>query len=120
MKINAIQNQTSINVIARLQRRRFFIVSLDCPTNTPRGFHVETTWKRPFPRRFNMESTWCVCRVELLLARSRLSQLAMACSQSFHCLQATKSQNILTCNFTINQLLKRSVRVFIHKAGQLF
>ena len=32
--------------------------------NTPRGFHVETTWKRPFPRRFNMESTWCVCRVE--------------------------------------------------------
>ena len=33
------------------------------PTNTPRGFHVETTWKRPFPRRFNVESTWCVCGV---------------------------------------------------------
>ena len=33
------------------------------PTNTPRGFHVETTWKRLFPRRFNVESTWCVCRV---------------------------------------------------------
>ena len=32
------------------------------PTNTPRGFHVETTWKQPFPRRFNVESTWCVCR----------------------------------------------------------
>ena len=31
------------------------------PTNTPREFHVETTWKRPFPRRFNMEFTWCVC-----------------------------------------------------------
>ena len=29
--------------------------------NTPREFHVETTWKRPFPRRFNVESTWCVC-----------------------------------------------------------
>ena len=27
------------------------------PTNTPRGFHVET-----IPRRFNVESTWCVCR----------------------------------------------------------
>ena len=26
------------------------------PTNTPRGFHVETIWKRPFPRRFNVES----------------------------------------------------------------
>ena len=47
------------------------------------------------------------------VARSRLFQLAMACSQLFHCLQATKSQNILTCNFTINQLLKGSVRVFI-------
>ena len=47
------------------------------------------------------------------LALSRLFQLAMACSQSFHCLQATKSQNILTCNFTKNQFLKRSVRVFI-------
>ena len=33
------------------------------PTNTPRGFHVETTWKRRFPRRFNEESKWCVCRV---------------------------------------------------------
>ena len=31
------------------------------PTNTPREFIVETTWK--FPRRFNLESTWCVCRV---------------------------------------------------------
>ena len=33
------------------------------PTNTPRGFHVETTWKRSFARRFNVESTWCVCRL---------------------------------------------------------
>ena len=31
-------------------------------TNRPRGFHVETTWKRSFPRRFNVESTWCVCK----------------------------------------------------------
>ena len=36
------------------------------PTNTPRGFHVETTWKRTFPRRFNVESTWSVCRVALI------------------------------------------------------
>ena len=32
------------------------------PTNTPRVFHVETTWKRPFLRRFNVEYMWCVCR----------------------------------------------------------
>ena len=32
------------------------------PTNTPRGFQVDTTWKRPFPRRSNVESGWCVCR----------------------------------------------------------
>ena len=34
-----------------------------CPTNIPRGFYVETTWKQLFPRQFNAESTWCVCRV---------------------------------------------------------
>ena len=32
-------------------------------TNTPRRFHVETTWKRLFLRHFNVESRWCVCRV---------------------------------------------------------
>ena len=34
----------------------------DIPINTPRVFHVETTWKRPFLRRFNVEYTWCDCR----------------------------------------------------------
>ena len=33
------------------------------PTNTPLGFHVETTWKRSFPPHFNVKSTWCVRRV---------------------------------------------------------
>ena len=33
------------------------------PTNTSRGFHVETTWKRSFLCRFNVESMWCVYRV---------------------------------------------------------
>ena len=37
-------------------------ISYHHPTNTSRGFHVETTWKRSFPRLFNMESTCCVCR----------------------------------------------------------
>ena len=32
------------------------------PTNTPRVFHIETTWEQLFPRRFNVEDTWCVCR----------------------------------------------------------
>ena len=41
------------------------------PTNTPRGIHVETTWKRPFPRRFNVEATWCVSMVHTSLSCSR-------------------------------------------------
>ena len=41
---------------------------ISIPTNTPRGFHVETTWKRSFPRHFNVESTWCVCRVFVQLS----------------------------------------------------
>ena len=32
------------------------------PTNIPREFHVETTWKRLLPRRFNVEYTWCIFR----------------------------------------------------------
>ena len=36
------------------------------PTNTPRVFHVDTTWKRSFPGRFNVEYTWCVCRATAL------------------------------------------------------
>ena len=32
------------------------------PTNTPRVFHVETTWKRKFLCRFNVEYKGCVYR----------------------------------------------------------
>ena len=27
------------------------------PTNTPRVFYIEKTWKRPFPHPFNLEYT---------------------------------------------------------------
>ena len=40
----------------------FLFVSKNSPANTPCVFHVETTWKRPFPDRFNVEYVWCVCR----------------------------------------------------------
>ena len=30
--------------------------------NTLHVFHVETTWKGPFPRCFYVECTWCICR----------------------------------------------------------
>ena len=39
----------------------------------------------------------------------------MACSRSFHFLQATTLRNVLTCKFTINQLLQRSARVIIKR-----
>ena len=32
------------------------------PKNTPRVFHVETTWKQTFPCHFNVEYTWSVCK----------------------------------------------------------
>ena len=43
------------------------------PRNTPRGFHVETTWKRSFPRRLNVESTWCVYSGSLIFYRCDIS-----------------------------------------------
>ena len=53
MKLTAETNQTF-----SLQN---YLQLTGIPTNTSRGFHVETTWKRSFPRRFNVESAWCVC-----------------------------------------------------------
>ena len=50
-------DSTSIKIFTPRSMPRLHI-----PTNTPYGFYVETTWKRPFPRRFNVESTECVCR----------------------------------------------------------
>ena len=40
-------------------------------------------------------------------------KLAMGCYWLFHFLQATKSQNVLTYKFTINQLLQKSASVII-------
>ena len=39
-----------------------FFETRNGPRNTPRVFHVEMTWERPFLRRFNVEFMWCVCR----------------------------------------------------------
>ena len=41
----------------------FFIFNTAFPTNRPSVFHIEMTWKRPFPYRFNVENTRFVCRV---------------------------------------------------------
>ena len=58
------------------------------PTSTPRGLHVETTWKRSFPRRFNVESTWCVCRV---IIGSTKTDMLYVVYMSFN----PQSQNVL-------------------------
>ena len=42
---------------------KLLLKSIFFPTNTPRVFHIEMTWKHSFPRRFNVEYTWWVCRV---------------------------------------------------------
>ena len=47
-----------LNIFAKY----FTLNVLQGPKSTPRVFHVETTWKRPFLRRFNVEYTWCVCK----------------------------------------------------------
>ena len=60
-----------VAVFFKIKEFPFLKSSLDIPVgkksesekkNTPHVFHVETTWKPPFPRRFNVEYAWCVCR----------------------------------------------------------
>ena len=51
---------------SKMYRSKFITLNV-CPTNTPRIFHVEATWKRSFPRCFNVEDTWSVCRVVIYI-----------------------------------------------------
>ena len=44
-----------------------------CPANTPRKFHMKTTWTRQFPRHFNVEYMWCICRVAVTYHRSKVT-----------------------------------------------
>ena len=60
------------------------------------------------------------------MARSNLFKLGMACYWLFHFLQVTKSQNVFTYKFNINQLLQRTAGVVIsgtaflnYKVGQV-
>ena len=44
----------SVYIFARRSIRKYkpnSLTSQNFPTNTPRGFHVETTWKRPWNPR---------------------------------------------------------------------
>ena len=49
-------------------------------TNTPRVFHVETTWKQQFPHHFNVKYAWCVCREEAVIVK-----LQTACPKVICC-----------------------------------
>ena len=41
------------------------------PTDTPRLFHVATTWKQRFSNRFNVKYTWCVYWDSIKFRKSR-------------------------------------------------
>ena len=60
-------NSNKVNCPQKSQIRIKTGKVLRCPTNTPHVFHVETTWKQPFPRHFNVEYTWCVCKWCLII-----------------------------------------------------
>ena len=57
------------------------------------------------------EAFLCSNCLELFMARPSVFKLAMGCYWLFHFLQATKSQNVLTYKFTVNQLLQKSASV---------
>ena len=59
------------------------------------------------------ETFLCSTCLELFLACSSLFKPAITCYWLFHFLQKTKSQNVLTYKFTVNQLLQKSASVII-------
>ena len=59
------------------------------------------------------EKFLCYTCLELFLALSSVFKLTMTCYWFFHFLRATTSQKVLTYEFTLNQLLKRSASVIV-------
>ena len=77
-----IENRNKFFCILVLHKRKISLLSImtwTFPANTPRGFLIETTWKRSFPRHFNVESTWYVYRVMSLYREIRVSKISYSC-----------------------------------------
>ena len=49
------------------------------PTNTPRVFHVEATWKRQFQSRFNVKYARFVCTEEVMILKLHIVSLKVIC-----------------------------------------
>ena len=49
------------------------------PTNTPRVFQVEATWKRQFQRRFNVKYARCVSTEEVIILKLHTVSLKVIC-----------------------------------------
>ena len=88
------------------------------PTNTPREFHVETTWKRPFPRRFNVQSTWCVCREALETSLSEIVCFYWFRSRSIHNRCKKSHKRAVLKNFAIFIGTKFVLVTLFNKAGR--
>ena len=69
-----LRTSDQVNVCWEGNSRSTSSMKTGYPTNTPRVFHVETTWKRLFLRCFNAEYTWCVC---IVVVKSLPFQLLM-------------------------------------------
>ena len=86
------------------------------PTNALRGFHVETTWKQPFPRRFNAESTWCVCRdILATICIVRKKQVQIPCNKMIKCNNIfiiMLSVFIIICSLK-SQLISGKLTIFV-------
>ena len=80
------------------------------PTNTPRGFHVETTRKQSFPRRFNVYSTWCVYRVN-----------SSPVKQSWHSLTSEGKTvlNVSECGFSLTHICPYTEKYWSKKIRSL-
>ena len=86
------------------------------PTNTPGGFHVETTWKRSFPRRFNVETMWCVCRTCILVNKDRIYDSVFIweyADQRKPVIQNLSLQRCLSLNTIHSYMVKKLSNMFL-------
>ena len=87
------------------------------PTNTPRAFHVETTWKHSFPRHFNVKYTWNVCReatISMFCVSFRMYDVSYVEIQ-FH---YWKLRNFVTSWIVVKNIIKLDSKLFLHKTNK--
>ena len=88
------------------------------PANTPRVFHFETAWKRPFTCRLNVEYTWCVLGslISILDKANMILTVALKDLLYFKVVLQVKQSKHLHPSLHVNSHATKNVRIWVRES----